>query len=70
VLRSLVAISKEIPSHDGRWFTVRIIPYRTKESMIDGLVLTFLDVSKAHQLARELDVCNSKLRQALTKPNG
>jgi two-component system CheB/CheR fusion protein len=67
VLRSLVAISKEIPSHDGRWFAVRIIPYRTKESMIDGLVLTFLDVSKAHQLAIKLDDCNSKLREISSK---
>lgn len=69
VLRSLVAMSKEIPSHDGRWFAVRIIPYRTKESMIDGLVLTFLDVSKAHQLAMDLASCESKLREASKRPN-
>jgi two-component system CheB/CheR fusion protein len=63
VLRSLLPMKKEIPSHDGRWFAVRIIPYRTKESMIGGLVITFLDVSDAHKLALKLEACESKLRE-------
>ena len=61
VLRTLVPLKKEIPCHDGRWFAVRIIPYRTKESMIDGLVLTFLDVSEAHKLAADLQACKARL---------
>jgi two-component system CheB/CheR fusion protein len=61
VLRTLVPLKKEIPCHDGRWFAVRIIPYRTKESMIDGLVVTFLDVSEAHKLAVDLQACKTRL---------
>lgn len=55
VLRTLVPLKKDIPSSDGRWFSVRIIPYRTKESMIDGLVITFLDISETRKLAEELE---------------
>ncbi|MGB8358267.1 MAG: chemotaxis protein CheB, partial [Bacteroidales bacterium] len=37
VLRTLVFIQKEIPARDGRWFLVRIMPYRTYDDRIDGL---------------------------------
>ena len=47
VLQSLVFIERSIATRDGRWFTVRIMPYRTLENRIDGVVITFLDVSKA-----------------------
>jgi two-component system CheB/CheR fusion protein len=61
VLRTLEPLKKEIPSSGGRWFSIRIIPYRTKESMIDGLVITFLDVSDSRKLAVELAECRSLL---------
>jgi two-component system CheB/CheR fusion protein len=62
VLRTLEPLKKEIPSCEGRWFSIRIIPYRTKESMIDGLVITFLDVSDARKLAVELEECRTRLQ--------
>ena len=68
VLRTLVPLKKEIPCHDGRWFAVRIIPYRTKESMIDGLVITFLDVSEAHKLAIDLPTYQERLREDSQRP--
>jgi two-component system CheB/CheR fusion protein len=45
VLRTLVFIEKQIPSKDGRWFTIRIMPYRTFDDRIDGLVITFINMS-------------------------
>ncbi|MFZ2285925.1 MAG: chemotaxis protein CheB [Bacteroidales bacterium] len=45
VLRTLVFIQKEVPACDGRWFLVRIMPYRTFDDRIDGLVITFFDIS-------------------------
>jgi two-component system CheB/CheR fusion protein len=41
-------------TNDGRWFLVRIMPYRTLENRIDGLVLTFSDISVAKKLEAEL----------------
>ena len=45
VLASLVPIRHEIRHRDGRWFDVRLRPYRTLEDKIDGVVITFVDVS-------------------------
>ena len=54
VLRSLVFKEIDIATHDDRWFTVRIMPYRTFDDHIDGLVITFADISKAKKLEAAL----------------
>ena len=54
VLRTLVFSEKEIPTVDGRWFTVRIMPYRTADNLIDGMVITFVDITVAKTLEGEL----------------
>ncbi len=50
VLRTLVFIQKQIPAKDGRWFTIRIMPYRTSDDRIDGLVMTFINMSDLKHL--------------------
>jgi two-component system CheB/CheR fusion protein len=45
VLKTLVFIQKPIPTKDGRWFSIRIMPYRTFDDRIDGLVITFINIS-------------------------
>jgi len=47
VLRTLVFSEKQIATADGRWYSVRIMPYRTLENRIDGVVMTFSDISTA-----------------------
>ncbi|MGB5446706.1 MAG: chemotaxis protein CheB [Psychromonas sp.] len=54
VLKTLVFIEKEIMANSERWFKVRIMPYRTQENVIDGVVITFTDISQAKQLEFEL----------------
>jgi len=54
VLRTLVFIQKQIPARDNRWFSVRIMPYRTFDDRIDGLVITFVNNSDHHHLEEEL----------------
>ena len=54
VLRTLVFSVKDIVTHDGRWFTVQIMPYRTTENVIDGVVITFMDISLAKRLEAQL----------------
>ena len=54
VLRTLVFSDREIATHDGRWFQVKIMPYRTLDNVIDGVVITFSEISKAKQLEGEL----------------
>lgn len=50
VLESLAAVEKEIATDAGRWVAVRIMPYRTHDNRIDGVVLTFNDVTRAKRL--------------------
>jgi chemotaxis methyl-accepting protein methylase/methyl-accepting chemotaxis protein len=54
VLRSLKFSEKQIQTKGSRWFNVRIMPYRTMENMIDGLVITFIDISVAKKLEASL----------------
>ena len=54
VLQRLGVKEKPICSRDSRWFTVRIMPYRTLDDRIDGVVITFWDISAAKILEREL----------------
>ena len=63
VLRTLVLKETEIETNDQRWFTVRIMPYRTFDDRIDGLVITFIDITKAKKLEAELNNTIGLLRE-------
>ena len=45
VLRTLVRKELEVETEDGGWFLVRMLPYRTSENVIEGLVITFVDIT-------------------------
>jgi chemotaxis methyl-accepting protein methylase len=50
VLRSLVSAKKEVASRGGCWYMASILPYRTLENMIDGVVITFTDITASKKL--------------------
>lgn len=52
VLQQLVPIEREVPESAGRFFLARLLPYRTTEDRIAGVVLTFVDVTE-RQLAQQ-----------------
>ncbi len=54
VLRTLTFSEKQITATNGRWFTVRIMPYRTMEDVIAGVVITFADITAIKTLEAEL----------------
>jgi two-component system CheB/CheR fusion protein len=51
VLQQLVPREKEISTADGRWWIRRIMPYRTRDRRIDGVVITFVDITERKQAA-------------------
>jgi PAS domain S-box-containing protein len=51
VLRDLTPREKEVPTEDGRWCVRRIMPYRTLDNRIDGVVITFVDITERKQAA-------------------
>jgi two-component system CheB/CheR fusion protein len=67
VLRTLVKVDKQIATPEGSWFTARILPYRTLENMIDGVVITFSDITEVKKLegkdklVAELVIANQEL---------
>jgi two-component system, chemotaxis family, CheB/CheR fusion protein len=61
VLRTLVFSEKSISTGDGRWFTVRIMPYRTMDNRIEGVVITFSDISAAKKVETKLRQQNVEL---------
>jgi two-component system CheB/CheR fusion protein len=63
VLRTLVFKETEIETNDQQWFTVRIMPYRTYDDRIEGLVITFIDITKAKKLEAELNNTIGLLRK-------
>jgi two-component system CheB/CheR fusion protein len=67
VLRTLVFSEKQISATDCRWFTVRIMPYRTMEDVICGVVITFADITAAKTLEAELREEIAKLKGCLEK---
>ena len=54
VLRTLIFKENDISTQDERWFKVRIMPFRTLDEKIEGLVITFVDITKAKKLEKEL----------------
>jgi len=46
VLSHLTPIKREVHSRTDRWFDVRLRPYRTVDNKIDGVVITFVDITE------------------------
>jgi two-component system CheB/CheR fusion protein len=54
VLATLQTKEVEIETREGGWFTMRIMPYRTRENVIDGVVLTFTDITRLKALGDQV----------------
>ncbi|MDD5578550.1 MAG: chemotaxis protein CheB [Methylobacter sp.] len=58
VLEALAAKVAEVESAKGEWYLLRILPYRTVENMIDGLVITFIDISRIKKAELKADLAD------------
>jgi two-component system, chemotaxis family, CheB/CheR fusion protein len=54
VLASLDKVEREVRSVDGAWYTLRIIPYRNLDDRIEGVVISFFDITRQKQVELEL----------------
>ena len=62
VMDRVIYKEEEVRTKDGRWYLVRIIPYKTLENIIDGAVITFTDISEqkeVQKLANQLEYVES-----------
>ncbi len=58
VLRTLLFKEVEVATQDNEWYAMRMLPYRTSDNVIDGLVITFIAITKLKQTEqrRQTDV--------------
>jgi two-component system, chemotaxis family, CheB/CheR fusion protein len=62
VLGTLVPVEREVEDELGRWYLTRVLPYRSGEDRIDGVVITFLDITGRKRAERSLLVSEERHR--------
>jgi two-component system CheB/CheR fusion protein len=67
ILRTLASAEKPVAARDGRWFMVRIMPYRTLDNRIDGVVITFADITVATTLEAKLRATQAGLERQVER---
>ena len=66
VLDTLISREVAVQTAEGLWYLMRILPYRTIDNVIEGAVLTFVDITMARKLQNELRAHEERLRVALS----
>jgi two-component system CheB/CheR fusion protein len=67
VLSELVPIEREISTSNDRWLITQILPYRTMEDRIAGLVLTFVDITTRKEAEESLRAASAELDREVRK---
>ena len=65
VLDTLVPKEIEVETNEGKFYTMRIQPYRTLENVIEGAVISFIDITAMVRTREELRKANELLRLAV-----
>jgi len=65
VLDHLQTIEREVQTPTGRWYLMRLLPYRTSEDRIDGVVVTFIDVTARRAAEAALRESEASHRESL-----
>ena len=63
VLRSLIPVEHEVQKGEGNWYLMRMRPYRTVEDRIEGVVASFIDITKLKETERELTQIKQTLEE-------
>ena len=61
VLDTLAAKEVVVSTKEGRWYTLRLQPYRTQNNVIEGAVLTFIDITEIKSVQEALRKANNDL---------
>jgi two-component system, chemotaxis family, CheB/CheR fusion protein len=56
VLKTLAPRQAEVAAREGRWYMRQVLPYRTQDDRIEGVVITFSDVAAETLLAARADL--------------
>ena len=64
VLQTLSPIEREIQARDGLWYIRRILPYRAQNDGVEGVVITFADITERRRAADALESARREAQQA------
>jgi two-component system, chemotaxis family, CheB/CheR fusion protein len=70
VLDKLQPVEHEVQTREGGWYLVRVVPYRTKEDRIDGVVITFIDITARKAAADMLRRTRNELEVRVKERTG
>ncbi len=59
VLAGHVPPNREVEADNGAWYTRRILPYRTQDTQVAGVVITFADISERKTAERAIEAARS-----------
>ncbi|HKV80661.1 MAG TPA: CheR family methyltransferase [Candidatus Sulfotelmatobacter sp.] len=62
VLQDLQTVEREVSTKDGRWYILRLLPYRTMDDKITGVVITFTDIQERKNAEEALRSREERLR--------
>ena len=62
VLENLGVLEREVQCSDERWYIMRVLPYRTSEDRIGGVVLTFTDITDRKRVEEALRESEERVR--------
>jgi two-component system, chemotaxis family, CheB/CheR fusion protein len=61
VLDNLQIIEREVEGQGHTWFAMRVLPYRTNDNRLDGVVLTFVDITNRKEASQSLQAAHDQL---------
>ena len=64
ILRTRKPIEREIEAQNGAWYIRRMLPYRTDDKGVDGVVITFTDVTERKEIAKALEAARQQADRA------
>jgi two-component system CheB/CheR fusion protein len=64
VLASLNPVEREVETAEGTWFRRRILPYRTETHGVEGVVITFNDITRRRKAATALEEAKAEAEAA------
>ena len=67
VLRTLAGREAEVCDRDGSWHLMRILPYRTAAKVINGVVITFVNINRLKQAEKGLKTAKGTLERRIAE---
>ena len=62
VLQHLQSVEREVQTKAGRWYLTRVLPYRTTQHLIEGVVMTFMDITQRRHAEALVRASEERLR--------